>query len=134
MPHEQYVPSRLKTISSLGSFYWFAAYRRLLFTLIPIECSSNLSVSLFGKKTSRERPKLASYLRLKNLHGTTIGKTWQEITFFSKKLFGKKSRLLPKNPKRGHLGPLNVFYKPKTFKKFKGVPFDRIQKFSENVA
>ena len=35
---------------------------------------------------------------------------------------------MPKNPKRGHLGSLNVFYKPKTSKKWKGVPFDKIRK------
>ena len=38
---------------------------------------------------------------------------------------------MPKNPKRDPLGSLNVFYKPTTSKKFKGVPFNRIQKFSE---
>ena len=38
---------------------------------------------------------------------------------------------MPKNPKRGPLGSLNVFYKPTTSKTFKGVPFDRLQKFSE---
>ena len=36
-----------------------------------------------------------------------------------------------KNPRRDPLGSLNVFYKWTTSKKFKGVPFDRIQKFSE---
>ena len=35
---------------------------------------------------------------------------------------------MPKNLKRGHLGSLNVFYKPKTSKKCKGVPFDKIRK------
>ena len=38
---------------------------------------------------------------------------------------------MPKNLKRGHLGSFNVFYKPKTSKKCKGVPFDEIQKFSK---
>ena len=38
---------------------------------------------------------------------------------------------MPKNLKRGHLGSLNVFYKPKTSKKCKGVPFDKIRKFSK---
>ena len=33
--------------------------------------------------------------------------------FFPKKVFGKKSRTMPKNLKRGHLGSFNVFYEPK---------------------
>ena len=41
---------------------------------------------------------------------------------------------MPKNLKRGHLGSFNVFYKPKTSKKCKGVPFDKIRKFSKKVA
>ena len=36
---------------------------------------------------------------------------------------------MPKNSKRGHSGSFNNFYKPKTSKKFKGVPFDKFQKF-----
>ena len=38
---------------------------------------------------------------------------------------------MPKNSKRGHSGSFNVFYKPKTSKKCKGVPFDKIRKFSK---
>ena len=38
---------------------------------------------------------------------------------------------MPKNLKRGHLGSLNVFYKLKTSKKYKGAPFDKIRKFSK---
>ena len=39
---------------------------------------------------------------------------------------------MPKNPKRDPLGSLKVFfYKPTTSKKFKGVRFDRIEKFSK---
>ena len=38
---------------------------------------------------------------------------------------------MPKNSKRGHSGSFNVFYKPKTSKKFKGVPFDKFRKFSK---
>ena len=80
------------------------------------------------KGTRRERPKSASYLGLKNIQGTTIGNIWKK--FFSKKVFGKKVAM-PKNLKRGHLGSFNVFYKPKTSKKCKGVPFDEIRKFSK---
>ena len=62
--------------------------------------------------------------------------------FFSKKLFlnfffEKKyflNRTMPKNSKRGHSDSFNVFYKPKTSKKCKGVPFDNIRKFSKKVA
>ena len=75
------------------------------------------------RKTSRERPKSASYLRLKNIQGTTIGNIW--------KVFSKKSRILPKNPKRDPLSSINVFLQTENFKKFKGVPFDKIQIFSE---
>ena len=52
--------------------------------------------------------------------------------FFEKKYF--LGRTMPKNSKRGHSGSLNVFYKPKTSKKFKGVPFDKFRKFSKKVA
>ena len=52
--------------------------------------------------------------------------------FFEKKVF--LSRTMPKNSKRGHSGSFNVFYKPKTSKKCKGVPFDKFQKFSKKVA
>ena len=59
--------------------------------------------------------------------------------FFKKKflIFRKKyflGRTMPKNSKRGHSGSFNVFYKPKTSKKFKGVPFDKFRKFSKKVA
>ena len=49
--------------------------------------------------------------------------------FFRKKYF--LSRTMPKNSKRGHSGLFNVFYKPKTSKKCKGVPFDKFRKFSK---
>ena len=38
---------------------------------------------------------------------------------------------MPKNPKRGHLGPLKVFLQTENFKKMQGVPFDDIRKFSK---
>ena len=38
---------------------------------------------------------------------------------------------MPKNSKRVHSGSFNVFYKPKTSKKCKGVPFDKFRKFSK---
>ena len=79
-------------------------------------------------KTSRERPKSASYLRLKNIQGTT--KLEKLVNnFFQKKVFGKKSRILPKNPKRPSR-LIKRFLQTENFKKFKGV-FDRIQKFLE---
>ena len=36
---------------------------------------------------------------------------------------------MPKNLKRGHLGSLNVFYKPKTSKKCKGYPLIKFENF-----
>ena len=72
-------------------------------------------------ETRRERPKSAPHLRFKNIQGTTIGNLWKN--FFSKTVFDfKKSRTMPKTPKRGHLGSLNVFYKPKTSKNATGYP------------
>ena len=85
------------------------------------------------EETRRERLKSAPYLRLKNIQGTTIGNIWKK-KLFPKKVFGKKSRTMPKNLKRGHLGSFNVFYKSKTSKKCKGVPFDKTRKFLKNVA
>ena len=92
------------------------------------------------KRTRRERPKSAPYLRLKNIQGTTIVKIWKKKffkkiifeIFFEKKYF--LSRKMPKNSKKGHSGSFNVFYKPKISKKCKGVPFDKFQKFSKKVA
>ena len=46
---------------------------------------------------------------------------WKHLeTFFFKKVFCLKSRTMPENSERVHLGSLNVFYKPKTSKKRKG--------------
>ena len=62
---------------------------------------------------------------------TTIGSIWKKYIFL--KSIRLKSHSAEK-PKKGHLGPLNVFYKPKTSKKMQGVPFDDIRKFSKKVA
>ena len=59
-----------------------------------------------------------------------------EKLFSSKKVYGKKCRTMPKNPKRGHLEPLNVFYKLKTSKNARGYPlikFENFQKKSHSV-
>ena len=92
-------------------------------------------------KTSRERPKSASYLRLKNIQGTTIVKFFSYHTVpnntrkgfpetlnsyfliwkyqkkltclwkknFQRKVFGKKSRIVPKKPKGGPFGLPSTF-------------------------
>ena len=79
--------------------------------------------------TSWEQPKSASYLRLKNIQVTTIGKTWN---FFSKKVFGKKMSHIAEKPRKRPFRLIKRFLQTENFKKnFKGVPFDRIQKFSE---
>ena len=90
------------------------------------------------EETRRERPKSAPYLRLKIIQGTTIGKIWKKLFFFQKNyfwiFFRKKyflSRTMPKNSKRVHSDSFNVFYKPKTSKKCKGVPFEKFRKFSK---
>ena len=36
---------------------------------------------------------------------------------------------MPKNPKRGHLGSLNVFHKPKTSKNARGYPLIKFENF-----
>ena len=36
---------------------------------------------------------------------------------------------MPKNPKRGYLGSLNVFYKPKTSKNARGYPLIKFENF-----
>ena len=56
--------------------------------------------------TRRERPKLAPYLRLKNIQGTAIGKISKKFIPF--RIFFK-SRTMPKSSKGGHLGSLIVF-------------------------
>ena len=43
--------------------------------------------SLKKERTSRERPKSASYLRLKKIQGTTIGKTWRKNILFKKSIW-----------------------------------------------
>ena len=52
--------------------------------------------------------------------------------FFRKKVFFKSHNA--EKLKKGHSGSFNVFYKPKTSKKCKGVPFNKIRKFSKKVA
>ena len=84
--------------------------------------------------TRRDRLKSAPYLRLKNIQRTTIGNIWKNylfskkfFEFFFRKKYFLESRTMPKNSKRGHSGSLNVF----TNRKCKGLPFDRIRKFSK---
>ena len=95
-----------------------------------------LSTEKNKKKTRRERPKSAPYLRLKNIQGTTIVKIWKK-NFFKKTIFeffSKKkyflSRTMPKNSKKGHSGSFNVFYKPKISKKnARGYPLINFKNF-----
>ena len=52
------------------------------------------------KRNKPERPKSASYLRLKSIQGKTIGNIWKKkLFFFSKKVFGKK-RHIARKPKK----------------------------------
>ena len=89
------------------------------------------------KETRRDRLKSAPYLRLKNIQRTTIGNIWKNFFqkkiefFFRNKYIFLEIRTMPKNSKRGHSGSLNVFTNRKLQKKCKGLPFDRIQKFSK---
>ena len=77
--------------------------------------------------TSRERPKTASYLRLKNIQGTTIGNIWK---FFSKKVSGKESHIAEKPKKRPFRLNKRFFLQTENFKNFKGVLFDKIPTLS----
>ena len=92
------------------------------------------------KKTRRDRLKLAPYLRLKNIQGTTIENICK-IFFFKKNIFEfffeKKyffSRTMQKNSKRGHSGSLNVFTNRKLQKKCKGYPLIESENFRKKVA
>ena len=87
-------------------------------------------------KTRRDRLKSAPYLRLKNIQRTTIGNIWRNffqkkfLNFFFEKDFFRKSHNAEKLKKRP-FRLIKRFYKPKTSKKCKGLPFDRIRKFSK---
>ena len=74
--------------------------------------------------TRRDRLKSAPYLRLKNIQTTTIENNIWKKYFFRKSHNAEK---LKKRPFR----LIKRFYKPKTSKKCKGLPFDRIRKFSK---
>ena len=67
------------------------------------------------KKTRRERPKSAPYLRLKNIQGTTIVKIWKK-KFFKKNIFEIFFRK-------------KVFFKSQNAEKLKKRPFRLIQRF-----
>ena len=67
------------------------------------------------KRTRRERPKSAPYLRLKNIQGTTIGKIWKKI-FFQKKIFD-------------FFFEKKVFFRSHNAEKLKKRPFRLIQRF-----
>ena len=90
------------------------------------------------RKTRRDRLKSAPYLRLKNIQRTTIGNIWKNYffqknfwkLFFEKKYFFRKSYNAEKLKKRP-FRLIKRFYKPKTSKKCKGLPFDRVRKFSK---
>ena len=92
------------------------------------------------KKTRRERPKSAPYLRLKNIQGTTIGNIWKnyffqkkiEIFFFEKKYFFRKSHNSEKLKKRP-FRLIKRFYKPKTSKKMQLIDSENFRKKSRIV-
>ena len=77
--------------------------------------------------------------KAQNIQRTTIGNIWKNSffsktflkIFFPKKSIFLESRTMPKNSKRDHSGSLNVFTNRKLQKKCKGLPFDRIRKFSK---
>ena len=107
-------------------------------------CSKSVCNSqfLFQKlKTRRDRLKSAPYLRLKNIQRTTIGNIWKNY-FFQKKIeifFSEKSIIFRKshNAEKLKKRPFRLikrFYKPKTSKNCKGLPFDRVRKFSKKTS
>ena len=98
---------------------WFLGAAEFPHANIVLRDSLNYSV-VATKSNKTETSQVGAISWLKNIQGTTIGNIWKKINFFSKKIFGKKSRTMPKNLKRGHLGSFNVFYKPKTSKKMQG--------------
>ena len=99
--------------------------------------SNKIVRKFLQSQTRRERPKSAPYLRLKNIQGTTIGNIWKKLFFFFKKKYLVKKlhkKVWLKNLKRGHLGSLNVFYKPKTSKNARGYPLINFENFRKKVA
>ena len=64
---------------------------------------------LFHILTSRDRPKSAPYLRLKNTKRTSKCQSIGELETLLWKIFSKKSLTMPKKTKRGdHLGFLKI--------------------------
>ena len=126
-----------------GKLFWFSSQgQRVQFVDVFLRFCRSFGVELFWslqvyRKTRRERPKSAPYLRLKNIQGTTIVKIWKKN--FSKKLFLKfffekkyflvaKCRKTQKKAIQAH----STFSTNRKFqKKCKGVPFDKFQKFSK---
>ena len=70
------------------------------------------------RKTRRERPKTAPYLRLKNIQGTTIGNIWKN--FFSKKKYLVKKSHNAKKPKKRSFRLIKRFLQTENFKKMQG--------------
>ena len=58
---------------------------------------------------------------------------WKHLEKFKKSIWLKNSHNAEK-PKKRSFRLIKRFYKPGTSKKFKGVPFDKIRKFSKKVA
>ena len=91
-------------------------YSRLFSGNAPTENSDEIE-----EGTSRDRPNSAS----RNNH-------WKNLRniFFQNKVFGKKVAYAEK-PKKRPFRLIKRSLQSENFKKFEGVPFDRIQKFSE---
>ena len=79
------------------------------------------------KKTRRERLNSAPYLRLKKRKTLFL----EQIEIFEKKFSFKRSRIVPKNVKRGTLLDLLTNIPLQNIKKLKGGPFGDIKKFSK---
>ena len=116
----------MKWITTGLTFYLATAKLQLWFLqkkVKPIWIQSNCT-TCFIKATSRDRPKSAPYLRLKNSKRTSICQSIGELgTLLWNKFFGKKVSQCRKKLKGG---PFGIFQHPfcrKTSKKLKGGPF-----------
>ena len=84
------------------------------------------------KQEDRNKPGTAQVGFISKAQKYSRTNHWKNLEiFFSKKLFGKKKSHMAEKPKKIPFRLIKRFLQIENFKKFKGVPFDRIEKFSE---
>ena len=81
-----------------------------------------ITFCVLPKLTSRDRPKSAPYLRLKNSRRTSKCQSIGESGPFYEKKFLKKSLTMPKKTERGTLWDFSTFILSRNSKKIEGDP------------